>query len=1332
MPTFQDAFISYGQADSKAFAIALKEQLKAKGLSQIWLDLHDIPSVTNWQERINEAIGQSHHFIYVISPSALDSIHCQKELALARQYGKRIIPLMYAGGADVEDRAKADPILRPIQWIWCRDNLDDPELFLNTLSRILHYCDEQTGQEQPHLKAYVHQHTTLLIQALSWESPDHHRETRYLLVGTDRQSAETWLQTRFADGEPLPCTPSDLHCEFIAESLRQPPELSLDVFISYSRVDSDFARRLNDALQTQGKRTWFDQESIATGTDFQQEIYRGIESSDVFVFVLSPESVTSPFCADEVEYAQGLNKRMVTVLHRPIDTADLHPVLAKLQWLDFRDHDGDFQANFAGLLRTLDTDRAHLETHTRLLVRSGEWDRRGRDESLLLRGQDLATAETWLEDYAEVEPKPTGLQQEYIRAGRAKQEAQAAAEKKLRRGAMIGAIAAAAGILVGAGSFWVARIQQQNATDAKNAAAAATQQAADATQLAEQAKRDQQQAEAAAKSAAAAQQTAETRAREADGKAQTAAVAQLQAEASAQVADQKAANAEARATDADIKATEAKQAQILAQTGTRLERAGVDILSSLGNESAPSVLAAALIHAESLKNITNDQKKFEDFPAISPIFALQSVLDNSEYLSFKAHQGAIYDLSFSSDRLLLATLGGDGYIKTWRLQDNKATLVSSWMTSNEANVSAIEIYGNTQKNLLTISKDGYVQKWDTRGQELSELKLSNESLSAFKILRSNDYAAVISTEENKSWMIDLSNLSVSSSCDLPTQTNLWLSNDINAGNSINPNGVLAFPLDKDDPSTDILLIDLTTCQKIPGIQTGRPGPLYTTFSPNGERLGVFIELRNIARIYDFSEPTEPELISLLPLGAQLCYDGDIGQEPPYLYQGTHFSASKGGDDSLKLWDSAGRLLWDYRFPNMQAVYFGPNDFYVAVSTLDGIINLRYFPPHDNRKLLMSRTCFYPEGVECSTEDFTISPGGDLIAWLTSDGRVITSAGEVPVHDKIGDFHFGGFTYKSARFTRSDNAREINVLATDKTTGSIILLRYVISSNGEIEALGGTIKSEISFIKDSDVAQAALSKNGQKVAVLTMNGILYIWDIDSGDTISSQITVEELNNLSIPEIEFGNNSHISVSFKNEKLVIIDILSRQYVRSDVIDKDNQKVAFDPNDSLMYIANANAGTVSIVDSFGNFKASWQAHQSSNFLHIKITPDGSRVVTLGQEGDHVAVKTWTPNGQLLGRWRVTTGRRSDAFLAMSLNGKSIAAQGNLSGDISQVWELETLDELISRGCERLENYHQSMLSLPAGLPESCDVPSTQSILFESSLGRSLVQVQVTWPEQG
>jgi hypothetical protein len=49
--------------------------------------------------------------------------------------------------------------------------------------------------------------------------------------------------------------------KFIEESLRQPTIFYLEVFISYSRVDSDFARKVNDALQLQGKTTWFDQVS---------------------------------------------------------------------------------------------------------------------------------------------------------------------------------------------------------------------------------------------------------------------------------------------------------------------------------------------------------------------------------------------------------------------------------------------------------------------------------------------------------------------------------------------------------------------------------------------------------------------------------------------------------------------------------------------------------------------------------------------------------------------------------------------------------------------------------------------------------------------------------------------------------------------------------------------------------------------------------------------------------------------------------------------------------------------------------------------------------------
>jgi hypothetical protein len=59
------------------------------------------------------------------------------------------------------------------------------------------------------------------------------------------RSAQSWLKV--ANKRTLH-PPTRLIEEFIAESLRQPPAESLDVFIPYSRADADFARKLNDEL----------------------------------------------------------------------------------------------------------------------------------------------------------------------------------------------------------------------------------------------------------------------------------------------------------------------------------------------------------------------------------------------------------------------------------------------------------------------------------------------------------------------------------------------------------------------------------------------------------------------------------------------------------------------------------------------------------------------------------------------------------------------------------------------------------------------------------------------------------------------------------------------------------------------------------------------------------------------------------------------------------------------------------------------------------------------------------------------------------------------------
>jgi hypothetical protein len=107
---------------------------------------------------------------------------------------------------------------------------------------------------------YYEQHKVLLVKALNGSGKTEIRVS--YCGGYNLQYAEAWLKAakQRTEHPPLP-----LHEEFIAESTNQPTESSLEVFISYSRADSDFARKLNEALQLQGKTTWFDQESIAFG-----------------------------------------------------------------------------------------------------------------------------------------------------------------------------------------------------------------------------------------------------------------------------------------------------------------------------------------------------------------------------------------------------------------------------------------------------------------------------------------------------------------------------------------------------------------------------------------------------------------------------------------------------------------------------------------------------------------------------------------------------------------------------------------------------------------------------------------------------------------------------------------------------------------------------------------------------------------------------------------------------------------------------------------------------------------------------------------------------------
>ncbi|EKQ69579.1 WD40 repeat-containing protein [Leptolyngbyaceae cyanobacterium JSC-12] len=407
-------FISWAR-DDRALMEQFRRSLLRENLT-VWVSKTDIQTGADFQQEINHGIEEADNVVYLISPAALKSPDCQQEIQYALSLNKRIIPLLIR----FTDLNLIPSELRSLHFINFADNTTQAQ-HERDVAKLIKILNQDAG--------YYEEHKILLTKALKWDRQ--HRNPSILLRGYNLRHAEAWLKVAHhrEQHHPIP-----LIEEFIQESLRQPEGVPLDVFVSYSRKDSEFARRLNDALQIHGKTTWFDQENIAAGSpDFQQEIYRGIENSDHFLFIISPSSIGSPYCFGEVDYATRLNKRIITVLAESVKLESLPPALATVQWIDFSRHDSAFDASFSTLLRTLDTDPEHLRTHTRLLVRALEWENRDRDESLLLRGSSLKEIQQWLLASPHKNPQPTRLQRDYVTASNATEIQRQRATLRLQR-----------------------------------------------------------------------------------------------------------------------------------------------------------------------------------------------------------------------------------------------------------------------------------------------------------------------------------------------------------------------------------------------------------------------------------------------------------------------------------------------------------------------------------------------------------------------------------------------------------------------------------------------------------------------------------------------------------------------------------------------------------------------------------------------------------------------------------------------------------------------------------------------------------------------------------
>lgn len=120
------------------------------------------------------------------------------------------------------------------------------------------------------------------------------------------------------------------------------------IFISYSRKDIDFARKLAGDLEKAGYDVWWDLTDLRGGDDWPRVIPTAIHESQYVIVVLSPNSAISDWVEKEYTQALSLRKKIIPLM---LERSSIPFALNTINYVDFTSD--DYVASFNNLLTAL-------------------------------------------------------------------------------------------------------------------------------------------------------------------------------------------------------------------------------------------------------------------------------------------------------------------------------------------------------------------------------------------------------------------------------------------------------------------------------------------------------------------------------------------------------------------------------------------------------------------------------------------------------------------------------------------------------------------------------------------------------------------------------------------------------------------------------------------------------------------------------------------------------------------------------------------------------------------------------------------------------------------
>lgn len=992
-----------------------------------------------------------------------------------------------------------------------------------------------------------------------------------------------------------------------------------------------------------------------------------------------------------------------------------------------------------------------------------------KDTSRLLRGQALQEALTWkagrslsLQD----EEFLDASQQEERRSTQQALEAEAEAKRiferanqiledanrKAKRRILLGSVISGLTLMGAIGSFLFARYWQSEAStaqeeveDARKENNQLSQQVKQARQNLQRAGNKQKTAEDREKKANRNLQVAQKRLDAANQQVEVARVQVNQADRNrqeAELAEQQARSEQQQAEQIREQAlNEKKQADeqaYLAREGTRLERAGIEALQRFDFEPA-GALINAMRAGKDLNQLVQSYsvKGLEEYPAASPILALKTVLDKIWQPPI-VFQGYSYNSKFSPDGQRILTTSSDTTV-LWNLNGRKLAVIPQTGTvaefspnsqyiliasSNVAQVWSLNgkklailshqdfvrsaQFSPDSQRIFTVSNDNTVREWSLDGRKLADLR---ENERVINIHFSPDGLRIVTASTTNTiqiWDATGKELAIlQGHQDIITdvqfssdgQRIVTASSDKTA-RIWNLNGQILATLQHQDIIGDV------------------------QFSPDGQRILTTSFDRSV-RIWDLNGKE----LAVLPHNSR--------SNPEFSSDGQRIvTTSIFPELTAWIWDSNGRKL-----ASLQGHSIPPG-------AQNSWFNARFSP--NSQQILTAASDNTTRIWNLSSKASSIilqHPGQIRSAQFSFDSQRIVTTSQLSLTAN-------GTTTNELAQVWNLNGRELAVLESgegnsfaDRTNsdGQHIL---TISADNTIRVwnLNG---EELSIIHHQDrVTSAQFSSNGQYVVIVTepmrnSNGSVESSTITIWDLNSKQRTILRISEDNIRSVQFNPNTQRIITkqgyldavpelwdLNGRKLAVLlgdqqnpetveaqfssngqRIVTRSaYDEIRIWDSDGEELTvlsqrgniteFSPRSQ--YILTASGNTARIWNLNGKEIAILQGHQSE-ILSAQFSFDGQQIVTASADK---TARIWDLSGRELA---VLEGHQDSVRSAQfSPDGRWVITASD--DKTARIWQVETLDQLLVRGCNWLQAYLPHVQNVLESDRQLCNTPISSS----------------------